>query len=112
MIWQGRLSGEDFTRRWSGTGTGSPGQWSHPQTGGVQAVSGQCSQSYSLIFQWFCVLDSMILLGPFPLRILYNFVILRPRLEKLLAVSICPALAAVSTPQSPLLQFARGSCSS
>lgn len=44
-------------------------------------------------------------MGPFPLRILYNSVILRTRLEILLAVSICPALAAVGTPLSPLLQI-------
>ena len=44
-----------FTRDGLGLGTGSPGQWSLPQAAGVQEASGQCSQTYGLIFVWSCV---------------------------------------------------------
>lgn len=42
----------------------------------IQEVFGQCSQQYGFIFEWSCVeleLDSMILVCPFQLEILYDF---------------------------------------
>ena len=40
---------------WSGTGTGSPGQWLWHQVARVQEVFGHCSQILGLSFGWCCV---------------------------------------------------------
>lgn len=44
-----------FTREWLGTEKDSPGKRSLPQAAGVQEATGQCSQTYGLIFVWSCV---------------------------------------------------------
>jgi len=54
-----------FTRGWSGPGTGSPGQWSQPHVVGVQEVSEQFSQTYTLIFGWSCVHPGVELSDPY-----------------------------------------------
>ena len=61
-----------FIKGWSGPGAGSPGQWSHPKTAGVQGAFGQCSQTQDLIlgcYLWSQDLNLMILVGPFQLVI-------------------------------------------
>ena len=41
-------------RGWSGTGTGSPGQWHGTEPAGVQEVFGQRSWPHVQIFGWSC----------------------------------------------------------
>lgn len=50
----GWVLGKGSSPEGGGHGTGSPGQWSHPQAAGDQEAFVQCSQTKSLDFGWFC----------------------------------------------------------